>query len=68
MSGQELPLHLSYSAALLAFRFLQDLFDGGAAVALSVQDSLILRSASRFTASGSENLASFRRLPRISTL
>ena len=33
-----------------------------------VQDSLIFRSASRFTASGSENLASFRRLPRISTL
>ena len=33
-----------------------------------VQDSLIFRSASRFTASGSENFASFRRLPRISTL
>ena len=33
-----------------------------------VQDSLLFRSASRFTAFGSENLASFRRLPRISTL
>ena len=33
-----------------------------------VQDSSIFRSASRFTASGSENLASFRRLPKISTL
>ena len=35
---------------------------------LPVQDSLIFRSANRFTASGSENFASFRRLPRISTL
>ena len=33
-----------------------------------VQDSLIFRSASRFTASGSENFASFRRLPRICLL
>ena len=79
----ELPLRLLYDA-LLAFRLLADIhpalgsggcfqllqgqLDGGVTVTPPVQDSLIFRSASRFTASGRENLASFRRLPRISTL
>lgn len=67
MSGQSSLLRLSY-CALAAFRLLQVPLDGGVAVALPVQDSLIFKSASRFTASGSENLASFMRLPRISTL
>ena len=40
----------------------------GHSLGKGIQDSLIFRSASRFTASGSENFASFRRLPRISTL
>ncbi len=63
----ELPFHLFYYV-LLGFQILQSQLVGGVAVALPIQDSLIFKSASRFTASGSENLASFMRLPRISTL